>query len=216
MKSLYLFCFLAAVVLPLNAAEFTEVSFEASDGGTIFANLYGEGEHAVILAHGAVFNKESWHAQALAMRKAGLQALSIDFRGYGKSKAGRKGRNLSLDVLAGISYLKANGAKRVSILGGSMGGGAAGEAASTLESGEIHKLILLAHAPVSSPKKLTGNKLFVVSEGDRIARSVKDQFKRAPEPKRLEILEGDAHAQHIFKTRQAGALMSLILDFLAN
>ncbi len=214
MKSLYLICFLAAVVLPLNAAEFTEVSFETSDGGTIFANLYGEGDHTVILAHGAVFNKESWHA--LAMRKAGLQVLSIDFRGYGKSKAGRKGRNLSLDVLAGVSYLKANGAKRVSILGGSMGGGAAGEAASTLEGGEIHKLMLLAHAPVSSPKKLTGNKLFVVSEGDRIPRSVKDQFKRAPEPKRLEILEGDAHPQHIFKTRQAGALMPLILDFLAN
>src|SRR5262245_33846037 len=37
-----------------------EVSFPTDDGGRIFAILSGSGEHAVVLAHGAAFNKESW------------------------------------------------------------------------------------------------------------------------------------------------------------
>ncbi len=218
MKAQY---FIPIVLLSLlshsAAADFAEVSFETSDGGTIYANLYGEGEHAVALGHGAVFNKESWHSLALAMKEQGLQVLAIDFRGYGKSEKGRKSNAAKhLDLLAGIAYLKEKGAERVSMLGGSMGGGAAAQAAVEAETGDIDRLILLAHVPVNAPKKLTGNKLFIVSKGDRLAESVKSQYKKAPEPKRLEILDGDAHAQHIFKTRHGIVLKKLILEFLTE
>ena len=47
-----------------------------------------------------------------------------------------------------------------------------------------------------------------------MAPQVEDQYERAPEPKRLEMLPGSAHAQHIFKTDQAEPLMQLILEFL--
>ncbi len=43
-------------------AAFKEVSFAASDGGQIFANLYGKGSHAVVLPHGAANNRELAHA----------------------------------------------------------------------------------------------------------------------------------------------------------
>ncbi len=69
---------------------------------------------------------------------------------------------------------------------------------------------------MNSPKKLKGDKLFIVSEGDRLSDSVRSQFQKAPEPKRLEILKGSAHAQHIFKTDQAEKLEKLIVDFLTN
>lgn len=198
------------------AAEFNEVSFKSPDGGTVFANLYGNGSHAVVLGHGGVFNKESWHALAMEMKSEGLRVLAIDFRGYGKSVAGKRSDARHLDLLAGIDYLKENGAERVSLLGGSMGGGAAAQAAVDSEAGSIEKLILLAHVPVNSPKKLNGDKLFIVSEGDRLADSVRSQFKKAPEPKRLEILEGSAHAQHIFKTKHGPALTKMIVEFLAG
>src|SRR5579862_3396482 len=59
------------------------VSFATDDGGTVCADLYGQGTRAVVLAHGGRFNKESWHDQALALASAGFRVLAIDFRGVG-------------------------------------------------------------------------------------------------------------------------------------
>ena len=199
-----------------HAADFEEVSFSAEDGGMVFGNLYGGGGHAVVLAHGAVFNKESWHDQALLLKGEGLTVLAIDFRGYGKSEAGKKGKVLELDVLAAIDYLKSEGAERVSLLGGSMGGGAVGRALLKVNADAVDRAVLLAAVPVDNPRKLKGNKLFIVSEGDRLAKATREQYGNAPEPKRLEILPGNAHAQHIFKTDQADVLSKLILDFLTE
>ncbi|MGB0580517.1 MAG: alpha/beta hydrolase family protein [Limisphaerales bacterium] len=103
-------------------AAYQRVSFETADQAVIHGNLYGEGEHAVLLLHGGVFTKESWHQQALAMAKAGLSVLAIDFRGRGKSTIGEEGYVLKLDVLGAIKYLKSTGKKRISLVGGSMGG----------------------------------------------------------------------------------------------
>ena len=64
------------------------VSFPTSDGGLIYADLYGQGDHAVILAHGARFTKESWKSQAPVLARAGFRVLAIDFRGRGKSRGG--------------------------------------------------------------------------------------------------------------------------------
>jgi len=44
---------------------------------------------------------------------------------------------------------------------------------------------------------------------------VRDQYRRAPEPKRLILLEGSAHAQNIFATEQAQTLSDDILRFLS-
>ena len=198
------------------AARFREVSFETSDGGTVFANLYGDGDRAVVLAHGAVFDKESWHDQAVVLAGGGMRVLAIDFRGYGKSTSGSEARGLHLDVLAAVRYLRGNGAKRVSVIGGSMGGGAVARASIDAEEGEIDDLILLAHSPVPEPQKLKGRKLFLVSRGDGLRRRVEQQFAAAPEPKRLTILDGNAHAQHIFKTAQGEELMERMTDWLRD
>ena len=208
---------LILMIEPSHASEFREVSFETDDGGTILGNLYGEGSHAIVLAHGRAFNKESWQEQALEMKNQGLQVLAIDFRGYGKSKPGKKAKALELDVLAAIDYLKGEGAERVSLLGASMGGGAVGRAVVKAKADAVGRVVLLAAAPpVDNPKKLKGNKLFVVSEGDYFAKSTREQFEKAPGSNRLEILPGDAHAQHIFKTNQGDVITKLILDFLTE
>jgi pimeloyl-ACP methyl ester carboxylesterase len=169
-----------------------------------------------VLAHGAVFDKESWHPQAVAMAEQGLQVLAIDFRGYGKSKAGRRSGALHLDLLAGMAFLEKRGVSRVSLLGGSMGGAAASQAAVEVEAGHLYKLILLAPARVSSPKKLQGDKLFIVSEGDGLHSAVLRAYNKASDPKRLVVLDGNSHAQHIFKTRRGAGLEKEILEFLGD
>jgi pimeloyl-ACP methyl ester carboxylesterase len=200
----------------LNAQGFEEVSFPSADGGTVYANLYGEGDHAVLLAHGAVFDKESWDEFAQALAAAGFRALAIDFRGYGNSTAGRQGNALYQDVLAGIRFLHDGRAARVSVVGASMGGGAVGQAAVVAMPGEIDKLILLAAVPIATPERMQGEKLFVVSRGDSLREAVEDQYERAGEPKSLNVLAGSDHAQHIFKSRRRGEeLTEVILAWLA-
>lgn len=193
-----------------------EVSFATSDGGRVFANLRGDGEHAVVLAHGAIFNKESWSELSEVLVANGLRVLAIDFRGYGKSTAGTDRTGLHLDVLAAVRYLHDQGVRRVSVLGGSMGGGAAAHAAAESKKGEIDHLILLAHAPIRQSRDLKGKKLFIVSEGDGLRRSVGQQYESAPQPKKLVVLPGSAHAQHIFRTDHADKLTALIVDTLTS
>ena len=199
-----------------EAADFQEISYQTGDGGVVFANQYGRGPHAVLLAHGAVFDKESWDHLATRLSAAGFRVLAIDFRGYGKSRGGRARGGLHEDVLGGIRYLHDQGAERVSVIGASMGGGAVGDAAAVAPAGDIDRLILLAAMPARSPERMQGRKLFVVSSGDGARRSVERQYEAAGEPKELMILPGRSHAQHIFRTEGAEALTETILTWLTD
>ena len=192
-----------------------EVTFASPDGGMVSADLYGSGDQGVVLAHGRIFDKESWRPLAIRLANEGMTALPIDFRGYGSSRAGEKEGALYNDVLAAISYLREAGMEKVSVIGGSMGGGAAAGAAVESEVGDIDRLILLSPVPIKNPEAIrAGSLLYVVSAEEGMFAAVKDQYEKAPEPKRLEILAGDAHAQHIFKTNLGPDLTELIVEFL--
>jgi pimeloyl-ACP methyl ester carboxylesterase len=208
---------------PPNAPEL--VSVPTPDGGQIQANLYGKGERAVVLAHGARFNKESWDKQAKELVKAGFRVLAIDFRGYGKSKGPGQASPLEaplhLDVLAAVRYLRKTGAKSVSVLGASMGGGAAADASIESAPGEIDRLILLAATANGPPEKLKGRKLFIVARDDASGAGprlpkIREQFEKTSEPKELVILQGSAHAQFLFETDQGERLMREIVRFLSE
>lgn len=202
------------------------VSFPTSDGGFIYADLYGNGARAVVLAHGGRFTKESWREQAPMLARAGFRVLAIDFRGRGKSRGGPLAEGAEedrhyLDVLAAVRYLRAAGAKSVSVVGASFGGGAAAEASVAAEVGEIDRVVLMAHSSIDRPAQIKGRKLFITTRDDFMGSgtlrlpSIRDQFDRAPEPKELVILDGSAHAQHIFKTEQGPRLIQEILRFLS-
>ncbi|MGH7586553.1 MAG: alpha/beta hydrolase [Gemmatimonadales bacterium] len=213
----------AGVVLPSAVDAQQRVSFPTSDGGTVYADLYGSGDHAVVLAHGGRFNKESWKAQAETLAGAGFRVLAVDFRGYGQSRGPGDTdvmtAPLHLDVLGAVHWLRASGARTVSAIGGSLGGGASAEAV-VAEPGAIDRLVLLGSETGDSPEKLTGRKLFILSRDDadgsgtlRLTR-IREQYDRTPEPKELILLDGSAHAQFIFGTDQGARAMRAILRFL--
>lgn len=214
---------LGGMLAPLHAQ--TRVSFSTADSGLIYADLYGKGEHGVVLAHGGRFNKESWVPQAETLAAAGFRVLAIDFRGYGQSRGPGQADPLSallhLDVLAAVRYLRQAGAKTISVIGGSMGGGAAAEASITAASGEIDRLVLLAPMAVDRPEQIKGRKLFVIASQDTNASGtprlvkMREQFDKTPEPKKMLILEGYAHAQALFQTEQREKLLHEILRFLS-
>lgn len=199
------------------------VSFPTRDGGVIFADQYGAGDRAVVLAHGAQFDKESWAAQAKELQAAGFRVLAIDFRGYGKSHGpGEKdpmGAPLRLDVLAAVDYLHRTGSSDVSVVGASMGAMATGDASIASRPGEIDRIVLLSLHPSGPASGLKSPVLFIVSRDDRGANGprlpgIEKAYDEAPQPKKLVVLDGSAHAQFLFKTEKGPEVMRDILAWL--
>jgi len=213
-----------ALVLATAAAAQQSITLSAEDGGRVCADLYGQGTRGVVLAHGGRFTKESWRAQADALVSEGFRVLAIDFRGFGCStgpgQADFDHAPFEDDVLAAVRYLKAHGARTVSVVGGSFGGAAAGDASIKAQAGEIDRIVFLGAAPNLSAEKLKSRALFLVarddanSDGPRLPR-IRAQFEKAPEPKELIILDGSAHAQFLFQTGHKDRVMHEILRFLS-
>jgi pimeloyl-ACP methyl ester carboxylesterase len=208
------------LLLGMAPANPNEASFPTPDGGTVFAEVYGTGSSAVVLAHGVRFNKESWKDQAAQLAGSGFRVIAIDFRGYGKSHGGPNSRpgfdDLYMDVLGAVRYARETGAKTVAVVGASMGGLASANAAVRSKPGEVDRLVLLANPPIEHPERITVPTLFVTSEGDSLAPQVRDEYGKAPGPKELLVLPGSAHAQNIFPTDQGARLMESIVHFISE
>jgi pimeloyl-ACP methyl ester carboxylesterase len=215
---------ITALFLSVAAAAQKTVSFPTEDGGEVYADVYGGGDKGIVLAHGGRFNKESWDKQARALAAVGFRVLALDFRGYGKSRGPGQSAPMSaplhLDVLAAVQYLRKAGAKSVSVVGGSMGGGAAGDASIASRPGEIDRVVFLGSSPNGPANKLKSSTLFIVArddaneDGPRLP-GIRAQYEKAPEPKELIILDGSAHAQFLFQTEQGERVMREIVRFLA-
>ncbi len=125
-------------------------------------------------------------------------------------------------VLAAVRYLHRRGAHRVSVIGASFGGESAAQSSFEATPGEIDRIVLIAHSPINEPERIKGRKLFITSRNDISGSgtlrlpSIRDQYERAPDPKELVILDGSAHAQHMFSTDQGPRLLSEILRFLSE
>lgn len=213
---------MSAVVVASLAAQET-VSFSTDDGGKVCGDIYGKGPRGVVLAHGGQFNKESWPEQARVLAGVGFQILAIDFRGFGCSSGPGQGdfdnAPFDKDVLAAVHYMKQQGARAVSVVGGSFGGGAAGDASIKGAAGEIDRIVFLGARPNLDAGKLKSRSLFIVARDDRNVAGprlpgIRAQYEKAPQPKRLIVLDGSAHAQFLFQTQDAGRVMREILDFL--
>jgi pimeloyl-ACP methyl ester carboxylesterase len=198
-------------------------TFPTSDGGLIHADVYGAGARAVVLAHGGRLDKESWREQAKVLVAAGYRVLAFDFRGIGQSRGPGQSdletAPLQLDVLAAIQFLRRNGATSIDVIGASMGGSAAADAVIASPAGLVRRLVLLGAAPDGPAAQLKCPTLFIVARDDTSGDGprlpgIRAQFANAPEPKRLVIVDGSAHAQFLFRTDQGERVLHEIMDFL--
>jgi pimeloyl-ACP methyl ester carboxylesterase len=203
----------AAAFLTFATLAFAQqtISFSTAGDGSLFGDLYGKGERAVVLAHGGRFDRRSWAEQARSLVAAGFRVLAIDIR---EDDDGR------LDVLGAVHYLRKNGAKSVSVVGASMGGDYAAEAAEA-EPASIDRLVLFASGAYTTLIKFKGPKLFILArddvgdDGPRLPK-IRARYEKASEPKELVIVDGSAHAQFLFQTDQGPRVMREILRFLSQ
>jgi dienelactone hydrolase len=190
------------------------------------ADSYGNGKRGLVLAHGGRFDRSSWRKEAEVLAEEGFTVLAISFRGDGLNKDGSPGSfgsdaDNAADVLAAVTYLHRAGAKAVSAIGGSFGGDAVGNADSQSKPGTFDRVVFLGSSGGDDPSQLSGRKLFLVARGDvgpegpRL-NQISVHYAKAPEPKKLVVVEGTAHAQFLFATEQAPAVMKEIVSFLSE
>jgi alpha-beta hydrolase superfamily lysophospholipase len=195
------------------AQSFSLVTFDTADGGRIEAAWFAAGKNkAVIFAHGAIYNKESWYFLARALRQKGISSLAIDFRGYGSSKAGDSPRKM-YDILGAAAYLKRRGFDDISIVGASMGGAAVLAALAHTDIA-VSKVILLAPAGGAALTSAATGKLFVVSRDEGLYGRVMGIYEASAEPKTIHVYPGKAHAQHLFQTAAREDLIERITAFI--
>ncbi len=214
MKFKSLFILFAIFCSPTAFAQSFELrDFGTKDGGRIEASFFeASNTRVVIFAHGAIFDKKSWYFLAQDFQRQGISALSIDFRGYGNSTAGSS-TNKMYDILGAISYLEDQGFTDLNIIGASMGG-AAVLAALNSNTVPIHKVVLLAPAGGPAMESSSTDKLFIVSENERMFSSVMAIYNASADPKEIQIYPGSTHAQHLFKTGFRDKLIERIIDFI--
>ena len=192
----------------------------------IQADVYGRGGRALLLAHGGRFNKESWRKQAPVFARAGFLVLALNFRGDRPNPDGSPGSYGSdaenaADVMAAVAYLRGGGARTISAIGGSLGGDAVGDAEARMQGMGFDRMVFLGSEGGEAPEKLKGRKLFIVARGDGNGAGprlpgITDHCERAPEPKKLVVLKGSAHAQFLFDTEEGPELMRDLLEFLTE
>jgi alpha-beta hydrolase superfamily lysophospholipase len=197
-----------------SASNYQKVTFETEDGARIECSFFEARKiQAVVFAHGAVFNKESWYPLAECLQKEGVSSLAIDFRGYGNSLPG-KSKALYYDVLGAVDYLEKSGFEHIALVGGSMGGAAILRALGDKVNPRINKVALLAPAAGEAIKNKIIKKLFIVTKGDRFYSGVYALFTTSSDPKELKVYPGTSHAQHILKTESGRDVTTLIINFL--
>ncbi|MGQ0559355.1 MAG: alpha/beta hydrolase [Sphingosinicella sp.] len=214
---------LAGLVLSGCAVTRTRAPFslQAEDGVPLSGLTYGEGRRSVLLVPGGHGIGETWDIQARRLARSGLRVLAMDYRGLGGvHDVAQDSDRAHLDVLGAARRLaEENAVTSVCVVGASWGGRAAAMA-SIAAPGLVERIVLLAPAAFDNPERLGGRKLFIVASQDRDGAgrlrldSIRGQFERTPEPKRLVVLDGAAHAQLLFLTPQGGRLHAEIEEFL--
>jgi pimeloyl-ACP methyl ester carboxylesterase len=204
------------------------VSFPSADGVRLAGRLIGEGSVAVVLSHMRPADQRSWWPFSEDLAEAGYLVLTYDFRGYcpggvgGCSAGERDLGEIWRDVLGAIDFVRSRGARRVVLIGASMGGTASLVAAA--QEGVSVDAVITLSAPASfegmdlTPDVLTrvsAAKLFIAGTGDgQAAPDAERLYDLSPPPKRVEILTTDAHGTDILSSNQAGRARTLILQYL--
>ncbi len=131
---------LALPVTPANARGICDAvtvepqTLTASDGTRVGAFVQGSASTAVVLVHQVNQDHCGWVDEAAALSSR-YRVMSIDLRGYGSSGSakGAQALNYAADIEAAVVSVRAAGAKKVFIVGASMGGSAVVVAASKID-----------------------------------------------------------------------------------
>ena len=181
-----------------------DVTFRAADGTRLVGHRFGTGKTFVVLAHQYGGDLCQWVPYARRLTSLGYTALAFDLRGFGRSQK-RYGDALiryDRDVVAAAKLARSLGARKVVLVGASLGANAVVAAGTTITP-PVDGLVSLS-APgtfrqdaSAAAKKLSAPALFAagqVDEGGIYATDAKAMYAGDPgTDKQLVIVPGAKH-----------------------
>jgi len=156
------------------------------------------GKKGSVLVHQSGWSADSWTPLAERLQQHGVSSVSLVFAS-------------SDDVLAAVEFLRANGSEDITLIGASIGGGAALQALRRDAQQRISNVILLGTSEGDSSEAVGIPKLFVVSENDFFAGRTHASYAKASSPKRLILYPGSAHGQEMLDAPYGESLVAEIL-----
>jgi pimeloyl-ACP methyl ester carboxylesterase len=101
-----------------------ELRFRAADGARLVGHRFGHGRTAVVLAHQTPGDLCQWLTYGRRLARLGYTAFAFDFRNYGQSqvRSYRPGQAQGVDVAAAVKLVRRLGARKVFLVGASLGG----------------------------------------------------------------------------------------------
>ena len=198
--------------------------FRARDKALLNGVAIGDGNTAVVLAHGYPSQLCEWLPYAKTLASRGYLALAFDFRGLGNSKQqfGERATRHDLDLEAASEQARRRGAHKVFLLGGSYGGSAVLWAGA--EMGDDLAGIVDLSGPASLfnaiglAPKITAPLLVLASRHDSVVspKDSRDLVKAAgSEDKQVAIYSGGWHSQDLlYSAPYRRRVDALIAEFL--
>jgi alpha-beta hydrolase superfamily lysophospholipase len=109
-----------------SCVKANELWFRAADGTRLVGHRFGGkrpgSRTAVVLAHQSNGSLCEWEPYARRLAARGLFAFPFDLRGHGESKGRQDFGRLGLDVAGAVRAVRSLGARRVVVVGASLGG----------------------------------------------------------------------------------------------
>jgi alpha/beta superfamily hydrolase len=153
------------------------IRFRTSDGVMLAGAVVGSGPVGAVLIHQYPRDYCGWLPYSGYLSRHGVRALLFDLRYFGRSSCPGGRGHATIDVAAGMADLRRRGARRIALVGASMGGAIAVVAAAQLHpaavvdlSGERDTTGLTpgidANAGAAA-SRVTASALFAVAHADR-------------------------------------------------
>ena len=203
-----------------------DVSFATADGVTLSGHTYGDsGTTWVVLSNMGDNDPAPWQAFAPELTAKGYRVLTYSFRYPLRTDEFTPAMAAGTvpDLQAAIAYARDQGARRIVLVGASLGGITAGKVAAAAEA---DALVVLSAGPdlsayglvVSGPEldAVRVPKLFIASADDTTVplADTRAYFEHAPEPKQFVSYPGSSHGVRILDGPHAQELRTLLVGFI--
>lgn len=201
-------------VIGLVGLSHAQVRTDIKQGDAVVSALVmGEGDHAVIALHGRNEGPEMYFKEGSGgnlgtdLAKAGFRVIAVAWpRAAGAGK---------LEIGAAIRHAKENGAKKISLLGLSMGTWPIPDYAASAAEGELDSVVLMSATTKTEITLTNTKKLFVFSKNDRFAGSdAPVMAEKSAEPKQVVVLNGGGHLLIADLKKERPSLVQDVIDVL--
>jgi len=188
-----------------------ELRFRAADGTRLVGHRFGGGRTAVVLAHQSEGDLCQWVSYARRLARLHYSAFVFDLRGHGQSQSGGSASlRYGGDVAAALTLVRQLGAKKVFLLGASLGGAAVLDAGANVRP-RVAGVVCVSGAAdltpdaIAAARRLSAPVLFIAGALDvDFATDARRMFDAAAsKDKQLEIIAGAGeHGTQLVDTRR--------------